>query len=386
MSDAESTEAAPTQVTVTTSARDHDAIRAALATWLSSHVGCDGDADVEITAFEAPAANGMSSETILFDADWNEDGERSSHRLVMRLAPDEASFPVFPTYDLTKQFETMRLVAEHTSVPVPEVLWNEPDSDVMGAPFFVMRRVDGDVPPDIMPYTFGDSWVSHATDEQLQRLTDTTLAAIAELHGVPDPATVFALLTKPGKSHESPLRRHVNESRAWLDWAVGDERSPLLDRCFDWLEEHWPEDEPAATLSWGDARIGNVMYADFRPVAVLDWEMAGLGPAELDVAWFIFLHRFFDDLAVQFGMEGMPRFIHRPAVEAAYTELTGYVLRHMDWFLMYAATRHGIVFTRTSRRSAHFGDAPMPDDPDDAIMHRPALEAMLDGTYWSSLG
>ncbi|HNI35210.1 MAG TPA: hypothetical protein PLV93_07400, partial [Microthrixaceae bacterium] len=90
--------------------------------------------------------------------------------------------------------------------------------------------------------------------------------------------------------------------------------------------------------------------------------------------------------AVQFGMEGMPRFIHRPAVEAAYTELTGYVLRHMDWFLMYAATRHGIVFTRTSRRSAHFGDAPMPDDPDDAIMHRPALEAMLDGTYWSSLG
>ena len=36
-------------------------------------------------------------------------------------------------------------------------------------------------------------------------------------------------------------------------------------------------------LSWGDSRIGNVMYRDFAPVAVLDWEMAPLGPRELDL-------------------------------------------------------------------------------------------------------
>lgn len=374
---------APEVQKLTTSSRDRNETRASLEQWLIERLGTDADA--RITEFVVPEGNGMSSETILFDAEWTEGGERSVHRLVMRLAPAADSFPVFPKYDLTQQFETIRLVAEHTDIPVPEVLWDEPGLDTLGAPFFVMRRVDGTVPRDVMPYTFGDNWVFDATPEQLWTLTQSTAEVLAKLQAIPDPTTTFALLEQPGDASESPLRRHVNDSRAWLDWSVGDEPSPLLDRCFQWLEDHWPETEPAATVSWGDARIGNVMYDDFRPVAVLDWEMAALGPAEIDLAWFIFLHRFFDDLAVLFGMEGMPNFVDRAAVEAAYTAASGYTPTDMDWYLMYAATRHGIVFTRTSRRAAHFGDAPMPDNPDDAIMHAPTLEAMMAGTYWSDL-
>ena len=376
MSDAD----APEVQKLTTSSRDRDRTRADLERWLATRLG--PDADATITDFVVPEANGMSSETILFDADWTEDGERSSHRLVMRLAPADDSFPVFPQYDLTKQFETMRLIAQHTSIPVPEVLWDEPDTAALGAPFFVMRRVDGIVPPDVMPYTFGDNWVYDAAEEQLETLTQSTIDVLTKLREIPNPTETFSLLEQPGTPEESPLRRHVNDARRWLEWSVGDEPSPLLERCFEWLEANWPEVEPPAVVSWGDARIGNIMYDDFRPAAVLDWEMAALAPAEVDLAWFIFLHRFFDDLAVLFGMEGMPEFIRRDRVEAAYIDASGYEPQHMDWFLMYAATRHGIVFTRTSRRAAHFGDAPMPDDPDDAIMHRPTLEAMLDGTYW----
>ena len=374
---------APEVQKLTTSSRDRNETRASLEQWLIERLGTDADA--RITEFVVPEGNGMSSETILFDAEWTEDGERSNHRLVMRLAPAADSFPVFPKYDLTQQFETIRLIAEHTDIPVPEVLWDEPGLETLGAPFFVMRRVDGIVPRDVMPYTFGDNWVYDASPEQLWTLTHSTAEVLAKLREIPDPTTTFALLEQPGHESESPLRRHVNDSRAWLDWSVGDEPSPLLDRCFEWLEDHWPEVEPPATVSWGDARIGNIMYDDCRPVAVLDWEMAALGPAEIDLAWFIFLHRFFDDLAVLFGMEGMPNFVDRDEVIAAYTAISGYTPTDMDWYLMYAATRHGIVFTRTSRRAAHFGDAPMPDNPDDAIMHAPTLEAMMAGTYWSDL-
>lgn len=379
MSDAD----APEVQKLTTSSRDRERLRADLERWLGARLGVDAGA--EITDFVAPEGNGMSSETILFDAAWTDGGERSSHRLVMRLAPAADSFPVFPSYDLTQQFETMRLIAEHTGIPVPEVMWDEPDDSPLGAPFFVMRRVDGIVPPDVMPYTFGDSWVSEASDEERATLTRSTVEVLAALRTIPDPARTFALLELPGAEGASALRRHVDDARAWLDWSVGDEPSPLLDRCFAWLEEHWPAEEPDVVVSWGDARIGNVMYDRFRPVAVLDWEMAALAPGEVDLAWFIFLHRFFDDLAVDFGMEGMPDFIRREEAEAAYTAMTGYAPQDMEWFLMYAATRHGIVFTRTSRRAAHFGDAPMPDDPDEAIMHRATLEAMMAGTYWSSL-
>ena len=43
-------------------------------------------------------------------------------------------------------------------------------------------------------------------------------------------------------------------------------------------------------LNWGDARVGNILYRDFAPIAVLDWEMATVGPREVDLAWMIFLH------------------------------------------------------------------------------------------------
>ena len=59
-------------------------------------------------------------------------------------------------------------------------------------------------------------------------------------------------------------------------------------------------------LAWGDSRIGNVLYQDFRPVAVLDWEMATVGPRELDVAWIIFAHMVFQELAGLAGLPGLP--------------------------------------------------------------------------------
>lgn len=366
---------------VTTSERDRGKMRDDLVAWLHTTVGADSDP--EITHFEAPESNGMSSETILFDAQWTENGLRSSHELVMRLAPDPNVFPVFEFYDLTQQFQAIALIAEHTSIPVPEVLWDEPGSDALGAPFFIMRRVHGVVPPDVMPYTFGDCWVTDASDEDRQRIESGTIEVLAKLREIPDPLDTFAVLANPrSDTSQSPLRQHVEANKRWLNWATNGVGSPLIDECFEWLEAHWPEEESEAVVSWGDARIGNVMYRDFEPVAVLDWEMAALAPSEIDLAWFIYLHRFFDDLAVDLGVPGLPDFIRRDRVEAAFAERTGHQPRDMDWYLMYAATRHGIVFTRVGRRLAHLGEGELPEDPDDLIIHGSTLRKMLDGTYW----
>ena len=59
----------------------------------------------------------------------------------------------------------------------------------------------------------------------------------------------FAVIEVPGDPALSPLRRHVAESRAWLDWSCPD-GSPLLDECFAWLDENWPDESPPV-VSWG---------------------------------------------------------------------------------------------------------------------------------------
>ena len=365
-----------------TSTRDMSATRDALEGWLAERL--PAGAEPRISELQAPPTNGMSSETILFEATWTEDGAERTEGLVGRIPPDPGNFPVFPTYDIPGQFRTMALVRELTDVPVPEPLWVEADASVIGQPFFVMRRVDGVVPPDIMPYTFGDNWLFDATPEQQARLAETSLQAIADLHAIPEPEKHFGFLHE-GITGDTALRRHYRSQISdYYDWAARETESPLLERCFAWLEANWPEEEGETVLSWGDARIGNVLYRDFEPVAVLDWEMASLGPREIDLSWFQFLHMFFQDTAARYGLPGMPDFLRRDEVVATYERLTGHRCYDMDWFGMLAATRHGVVSLRTGIRGVRFGQAEMPAEVDDLIMHRPALEQMLEGTYWET--
>ena len=308
----------------------------------------------------------MSSETILFEATW--DGE--VHGLVGRIAPDPANAPVFPVYDIAAQFRVMQEVRAATGVPLPEPLWHESDPSVLGQPFMVMRRVEGVVPPDVMPYTFGGNWLAEATPEQRAQLAERTIRAIADLHAIPDAEARFGWLHE-GVQGDTPLRRHVQkEIYDYYAWAATETRSPLVERACEWLEANWPAEEGEPVLSWGDARIGNILYRDFAPVAILDWEMASVGPREIDLAWFQYLHRFFQDLAEGYGMPGLPGFLDRPDVVATYRRLTGHEARDMDWYGMLAATRHGVVSLRTGLRQVQFGQQPMPDDIDD-LDHAP---------------
>jgi aminoglycoside phosphotransferase (APT) family kinase protein len=363
------------------STRDPEELRARLEAWMRRRLPPGNEA--RVPALTAPSANGMSSETLLFDAMWREGDREHEESLVARLAPEATAVPVFPAYDFQRQFDVIRLVGEKTSVPVPRARWLELDTSSLGAPFFVMERVDGEVPPDIMPYNFG-SWLSDASSEEQAKVQAGSVIVLAELHGIEDAEEAFAFLDldRPGST---PLQRHVADQWAYYRWAMDDIRVPVLEWCFAWLEEHWPDDEAPTVVCWGDARVGNVMYRNFDPVAVLDWEMAALAPPELDLGWMITLHRFFEELAAQYGLPGMPHFLRRDDVAATYESLTGHAPRHLDFYTMYAALRHGIVMARIHRRAMHFGEATMPDDPDDLVAHRAMLEAMLAGTYWSRL-
>ncbi|CCK31540.1 phosphotransferase [Streptomyces davaonensis JCM 4913] len=355
-----------------TTTRDPEDIARRLTAWLGTRL--PGAKAVGVTV---PESNGLSSETLLFDIEHPEPPVRSC---ALRLAADPAAYTVFPVYDMPCQYRTMRLVAERTDVPVPRVLWLEEDPGPLGAPFFVMERVEGRVPPDVMPYTYEGNWLHAASDEERERLESATVGVLARLHDqVPLPEAEF--LAPPGTG--DTLRRHVEAQRAYYEWVVdGLARSPLIEDAFARLAELWPRDPGTPVLNWGDARIGNVVYDVFAPAAVLDWEMAALAPREVDLGWTVYLHRFFQDLTVAFGQRGLPDFLRRDRVEARYAELTGHTPRDMDFYTLYAALRHGVVMLRIAYRQVHFGEAEIPADPDTLILHHGSLRAMVQGSYW----
>ncbi|MFJ8084693.1 phosphotransferase family protein [Streptomyces sp. NPDC096205] len=355
-----------------TTTRDPEDIARRLTAWLDTRLP-----GAKATGVRVPASNGMSSETVLFDI---EHPERPLRACVLRLAADPSAYTVFPEYDMHRQYRTMRLVAEHTDVPVPEVRWLELDPGPLGAPFFVMERVAGRVPPDVMPYTYAGNWLHAASDAERERLEAATVGLLARLHDqVPPGAARFLAL--PGAD---ALRGHVTAQRAYYAWVVrGLPRSPLIEAAFGRLEELWPAEPGTPVLSWGDARIGNVVYDGFEPAAVLDWEMAALAPRETDLGWLIYLHRFFQDLTVASGQPGLPDLLRRENVEARYAELTGHTPRDMDFHTLYAALRHAIVMLRIAYRRVHFGEAALPADPDTLILHHGSLRAMVQGSYWN---
>jgi aminoglycoside phosphotransferase (APT) family kinase protein len=366
------------------SSRDAPAVASAIAGWLATQLPTGGGPEVVLGA--GSDANGMSSETVLADVSWTQDGGRRTGSYVIRVAPSAQDVPVFSSYRLDHQHETIRLVGVLTEVPVPTPRWLEPTGDVLGAPFFFMDRVEGLVPPDVMPYTFGGNWFFDASPEDRRRLQDATVAAIAGVHQIPDAEERFAFLDDRALPGPTPLRRHFERTREWYEWAVRDAaagrgcRSGLVDRAVAWLDDNWPAaDVPRnVVLSWGDARIGNVLYRDFTPVAVLDWEMAGLGPRELDLGWLVFAHRVFQTLAETFELPGLPDVLRAEDVRATYADLTGVEVGDLQWFEIYSALIWAVVFMRTGARQARFGEIELPDDVDSLMHHAPLFRALLD--------
>ncbi|MGH3580233.1 MAG: phosphotransferase family protein [Mycobacterium sp.] len=357
------------------SSRDVSTVPAAIAQWLATQR--PGNGTPTVTVESGVDANGMSSETILLTVDW--DG--TEQRLVARVAPTDADVPVFSSYRLDHQFELMRQVGELTDVPVPRVRWIDTTGDVLGTPFFLMDRVDGIVPPDVMPYTFGDNWFADAPEHRQRELQDSTVEVLAKLHSIPDAAQRFAFLSESDPAGDTPLRRHFGWLKDWYEFSVPDiGRSELVERALGWLEDNFPADVAATApvLAWGDSRIGNVLYEDFRPAAVLDWEMATVGPRELDVSWIIFAHMVFQELSGLAGLPGLPEVLREQDVRATYERLTGATLGDLRWFYIYSGVIWCCVFMRTTARRVHFGEMDKPEDVESTFYHASLLRRLLE--------
>ncbi|HET8910052.1 MAG TPA: phosphotransferase family protein [Ktedonobacteraceae bacterium] len=239
---------------------------------------------------------------------------RGEQQLVLRRPPRG---PLLPTaHDVLREYRILKAL-NTTNVPTPRALLACEDTEVIGAPFYIMERVQGVVIRSQLP--------EFASDEAGRRALSMRLVdALVDLHAANWRAIGLENLGKPDGYISRQLRR-------WSDQLERSRRGPLpdLDAVTAWLAQHQPE-SPPATIVHGDYRIDNVMFAAKEPrvVAIFDWEMATIGDPLADVGYLLSFWREPGEPEPEFASDAWrviekPGFMTRAEITDYYAQRSG---------------------------------------------------------------
>ncbi|MGH8979266.1 MAG: phosphotransferase family protein [Acidimicrobiia bacterium] len=325
----------------TGSNRPTDHVSQAIASWLTERYPDRLPARVEVVS--RPSA-GYSNETLVLSCT---SGDRTE-RLVLRMPP---LLPAYPDDALDTQAAVHEVLRE-AGLPVPRVHAVESRVEWLGARFLVMDFVAGHVPGQAPGL---DRWITDLPEDQQRHIENGFLDALVGVHTLA-PAERLADVLRSG------VRADLEYWRAYVDWASdGDAAAALVD-ALAWCDATVPAVEPEAVLLWGDARLGNVIYdGDRNVVALLDWELASLGPPEMDLAWYLVLDR----LTAKATGAAVPGFRDRDEFVADYESKLGRPVVDLRWHEIFALVRSVAVNDKLARL-AHAVGAPHPGGFGDA--------------------
>jgi aminoglycoside phosphotransferase (APT) family kinase protein len=324
--------------------RDPAHVKAALEGWLARQL--PEASGVAITHLEVPQSSGFSNETFLLDARWTVDGAEQTAELVLRSQP--LVHKLFPESELlVHQYEVMRRLGEHSDVPVPNTRWAESDPAVLGAPFFVMDRLDGRVPGDSPPYT-QQGFVMDMTPAERREWHRNGVAALVSVGQVDWRAAGLEFLDQPHHGRLGPEQRR-GYFASFLEWATKGERHPVAHPAFEWLVANWPDDGEHIELCWGDARPGNQMTDGAEVIGVFDWEMVSLGNSESDLGWWLFLQRYLTDGVGATLPEGL---LSPEETIALWEELKGRPATHVEFYERLAGFHFCLVMVKLAEMYA----------------------------------
>ena len=234
--------------------------------------------------------------------------------------------------------------------------WYEPDPAVLGAPFYVLSRVDGQVPTDMPPY-HTDGWVTTVSPAERERMWWAGLGVLASVHALDVDALGLRFVDQISYG-ATGLAQRLSYYEHYLRWGY-EGRVPVAEEALRWLRAHQPAETAEPVLLWGDARIGNIIYSGGAVAAVLDWELATLGQPEEDLAWFLYIDRHHSEGC---GVARLPGFPDAADTVARYERLTGRTMRDMAYYEILAGFKFAVVMARIGQLFIHYDLVPADND------------------------
>ncbi len=269
---------------------------------------------------------GFSNETLFVT--WGE------QKLVIRRPPPGETADT--AHDVLREYEVVDALQE-TAVPVPRTIAATEDVDIIGCPFYVMERLDGDVLRFSEPDRF-------QKPEHRQRIGEEMIDTLASIHTLDYEGVGLGDFGNP----QGFTERQVERWSGQFEWAfeeTTDEREvPEIEEIGDWLAENVP-DEPAHSLVHGDYKLDNVIFGPETPpelTGVLDWEMSTLGDPLCDLGWFLFFWLEDEDHLPPVMQTMAPMFLtndeypSRRELIDRYEEQTGVTIENMKFYRVLA--------------------------------------------------
>lgn len=306
-----------------------------IAQQLSQWLHAQGQPRSEVTELQ-PSSGGYSNITLL--ATFSEPGGGDPQKVVIRIQPNTAA--VYPDCDVQLQYRTMALL-QSSGLPVPTLYGIETDSRILGAPFFIMGRIDGQVPAENPLYHL-EGWLHDLDKASLRQHWFAGLDGIAQLAKLDWRAQGFDFLLPP--SGTTPLQQQLAYYQHMLTWSesLSGQHYEWLHRGLQWLQKNQPQDEPLA-LSWGDAKMGNCVFKDGQLSGMLDWERPAIANPVDDLSWWLMLD---ESLCTGFGLPRLAGLPSREESIAHWEKTSGFSAVDLPYYDVFSAWRFTLVMTR----------------------------------------
>lgn len=297
-----------------------------------------GKGSLEIERHQA----GHSNETFFI--------RRDGREYVLRRPPLGAFLP--SAHDVGREYRVISAL-QATSVRVPRTFCASEDESIIGAPFYVMEKVDGYVIRDSLPDVFAEG--------DRPKVGDELVDALVELHSVEPSSVGLGDFGKPTGYLARQLKRWTGQMELTLPHT---RPLPDLVAVGEWLTANPPASE-RSTLVHGDYKLDNVLFGpDKNLAAILDWEMSTIGDPLADLGWMISFWREPGDVAGNLFAETtrvteLSGFRSRAELIDRYASATGSDVTALPWYQVLAIWKLAILLEGSYARHL----AGMTDDP-----------------------
>jgi aminoglycoside phosphotransferase (APT) family kinase protein len=222
-------------------------------------------------------AGGWSHEIYIFYATWREDNREVKRGFCLRKDPGVGLLRELSS--LKEQYRVIQAL-EPTAAPTPKAYWYEEDPTLLGGPFFIMEKVEGDVPN---PWSRAGKQ-AYAEAAKRGKLPRSFVEALASLHNLDWRKAGLDFLGVPGPGKDFALR----EVKKWESLIQQSLRKPepVLTEVLMWLKANAPAVQRLAFVH-GAYRTGNLIIKDDAIAAIIDWELQVIGDPMYDVAYVL---------------------------------------------------------------------------------------------------